>query len=280
MKSSDAALRSALYDSSVMAAYDLVTVTLAYGVQRWTTADTDKSFGGSTYYATGPAISHASIRSTYGTEVSTGDLYLRGNVLIGGTSIAQRALQGEFDDAPVQYRRAYVPNWTTTPTAVVNVFTGRVEEVMVDSFGVELRLKSLLAKAQEERPLRVVGPFCPWVLYGSQCGAVKATFTHARTVAAGTTASAVKLSSDSTMATPGGTLEFTSGVLNGKLASVRSYDSGTYVATLVSPLPQVPATGDGVNVVRGCDRRRTTCSTTFARLVSFGGFPDLPRGSR
>jgi uncharacterized phage protein (TIGR02218 family) len=277
VKTSDATLRAALYDANVMVGADLVDVDLALGHQRWTAADQNVVVGGVTYYAGGPVIAHGAVRSAAATEVAVCDLTLKGSYQISGRTVASRALSGEFDNRDVAFRRIFKALWTDTPTTAVDVFTGRVAEVLIDSFGVELRVKSIMYKTEEHRPLRIIQTNCPWVLYSPECGAVASSFRASDSVAAGTTASAVKLTTGTSLATPGGTIEFTSGALNGIVAVIRAYDAGSKTATLVTQLPAVPATNDTLYVYRGCDRTRTTCGSVFGRLVSMGGFPDAPR---
>lgn len=278
MKPSDATVRSTLYDANVMVQAELVDVNLAIGHQRWTTAGQNVSVGGATYYAGGPVIEHGSIRVTNEPgEIPTCDLSLRGDYAVAGVDLAARARAGDFDDRDVAFSRVYMPTWAASPTMAVDAFSGRVAEVVFDSYSVELRLKAITYKTQERRPLRVVQSMCPWVLYASECGATKASFSALDTVAAGSTALVVILGAGTAWATPGGTMQFNTGNLAGITAVIRSYNSGTRAATLVTQLPQVPDVNSQVYVSRGCDRRRATCGTTFSRLVAFGGFPDAPR---
>jgi hypothetical protein len=48
--------------------------------------------------------------------------------------------------------------------------------------------------------------------------------------------------------------------------------------TLHVALPSAPATGDALQVIRGCDQTRSTCKLVFINLLRFGGFPDAPKG--
>ena len=37
------------------------------------------------------------------------------------------------------------------------------------------------------------------------------------------------------------------------------------------------AVNDQLNVIRGCDKTRGTCSSIFSNIARFGGFPDAPK---
>jgi hypothetical protein len=104
---------------------------------------------------------------------------------------------------------------------------------------------------------------------------VQATYTDAlKTVAAGSTALVINLSATSTMANAGGYIKITSGTLVNTVRTIRSVVG--VAVTLSSPLPSVPATGVTLQVVKGCDKTRTTCNA-FGNIAKYGGFPDTPK---
>ena len=276
MKSSDATLRATLYNANVMALADLLDVDLAIEHQYWCTTPQSWSIGGHTY-APGPVMERGPVRGSYGTEVATCDILLKGMHEVAGRTLSSRALTGEFDNRDVSYKRIAIPAWGDTPSMAFDVFTGRVAEVILTSTTVELRLKSILYKTEEQRPLRVMQPMCPWVLYSPECGAVQSSHEQAHTTASGSTTSSVVLQASAAgYAGPGSSVRFTSGPLNGVVAAVRSYDDPSRTLSLVSQLPTAPGPSVSCYATRGCDRRRATCGTTFNRLVAMGGFPDAP----
>jgi uncharacterized phage protein (TIGR02218 family) len=47
--------------------------------------------------------------------------------------------------------------------------------------------------------------------------------------------------------------------------------------TLLNPLPLVPSAGDAFTAYPGCDKTQATCTTKFANLGAFRGFPFIPQ---
>ncbi len=262
-------------NSESMCAIDLWTFEFPAGTYyRWTTFERDVSFGGNTWSAAGPVIDHGATRAASGVEVSTLDLELKGVYLIGGVSLASLAATGAMDDIAVTYERLYLPTYATTPTADYKVllFSGYVVDVEPSSTIVKLVAKSILARADEELPRRTVGPMCGWSWGSTRCGINKSLWQASDTVAAGSTTQAIKLTTGTAYAVPGAQVQFA----DGQWRNVVAYDAATKTATLDSPLAAVPATGSALTIWRSCDKAQTTCSGTYANLVHFGGFPQVP----
>jgi hypothetical protein len=72
-----------------------------------------------------------------------------------------------------------------------------------------------------------------------------------------------------------GTITFSSGVLNGYTANLKSSDSTTL--TVVDQLPVAPQPGDTFNAYPGCNHTTGAggCGT-FNNLVHFRGYPNVP----
>jgi uncharacterized phage protein (TIGR02218 family) len=273
MKTTNATLDATLALNTQQLA-DVYYFEFREGFQVWTSADTDIVYGATTFLCNGPVITRGQAKSSAGLSVDTMDISLAPHgATVGGVGLKAAALQGMFDNVRVVVSRAYMQTWNVNPQ-LVTVFDGYVVEANPSSTEVQLTVKSALNKLTEQLPRRTIQPQCPYRVYDSGCGLAAASFTHARTVAAGSNTSIVCLSSASTNANVGGYLQFTSGVLTGVLRTITGV-SGIDI-TLNMPLPSIPVIGVGVNVVKGCDKTRTACRT-FSNIAKYGGFPDTPK---
>jgi uncharacterized phage protein (TIGR02218 family) len=273
MKQVSQALRDSLYNNDLHVLADLYTLAFRDGTKRFTSHPTAITVGVTTW-ATGPGFERSDLRCTSGLEVDTLQVTIYPDATtVGGVAMVQAARTGLFDAIRFTLQRVYMPTAGDVSAGVVTEFDGTVDKVEASSTEIRLTVKSLLAQLGVQLPRRLTMAQCPYTVYSAACGASKAAFTHTRTAAAGSTASVVNLSSSSTNASVGGTIAFTSGALAGVTRTVKAV-SGS--AVTVNALPAAPTVGDGITVVRGCDRTRTTCGTVFSRLVSFGGFPDTP----
>lgn len=68
------------------------------------------------------------------------------------------------------------------------------------------------------------------------------------------------------------------GAAHGLGAAIKSdrIEDGLRIITLWEPLRAHIAAGDHVTLTAGCDKRVATCRDTFANLLNYQGFPDLP----
>lgn len=76
----------------------------------------------------------------------------------------------------------------------------------------------------------------------------------------------------------GGTIEWTSGANDGRLAEIMLHEvsSGVVTVTLLEA-PVRPIAADDAFVIRaGCDKRAETCRAKFANMVNFRGYPHIP----
>lgn len=243
-------------------------------VLRWTNFDAPLSFGGETWTNPGVVLNTPVARSALGLEVATVRISLASaTVTVGGLPVQQAAAARAFDGARVEIRRTYMDNPGTVPGTVLR-FAGEVSDVEPGSMTVQLTIRSDMAKLDQVLPRRVTAPACPYAVYSAQCGAVIGDFTDTHTVTSGSTRKIVNLSGTSANANVDGWLEFTSGALAGKRATIGAVIDSNTVELYLS-LPAAPAVGDGVNVVRGCSKRRLDC-IAFGRLASYGGMPEMP----
>ena len=76
----------------------------------------------------------------------------------------------------------------------------------------------------------------------------------------------------------GGTVEWTSGANDGRLAEIMLHEvsSGIVTVTLLEAPVRTIATDDAFVIRAGCDKRIETCRTKFANVGNFRGFPHIP----
>lgn len=75
-----------------------------------------------------------------------------------------------------------------------------------------------------------------------------------------------------------GRLDVTGGAAQGLRGVVKKdyTEDGQRVIELWAPLGADVATGDGLRLIAGCDKRFETCRVKFDNLLNFHGFPDIP----
>lgn len=74
----------------------------------------------------------------------------------------------------------------------------------------------------------------------------------------------------------GGRASFTSGANSGRSVEIKGWDLSTSAVTLFLGAPFLPATGDTVNLIPGCDKRKATCQDRFNNYINFRGEPFIP----
>lgn len=261
-----------------------------------------------------PRIERGVVKTTIGTEVGTMSLsiLLDGTELLppaatGATQfgLAEAIGAGLFEGAHVRATRLFLSNHPTYPltpasfAAVLQggltLFAGQVTETKLTRSKADLTVSSYMVKTNIGFPLRVFQPTCLNTLYDKQC-----TFSRTANVTAGgppVTASArhdgtVGISIAPTMVlvpvtgasalTTGffelGTLQMTSGPMAGVQRPIREWVNafGAQYAFLLTPLPRVPVSGDGVRLQVGCSKDEATCISKFNNLANFAGQPRIP----
>lgn len=64
--------------------------------------------------------------------------------------------------------------------------------------------------------------------------------------------------------------------IKAEIAYAEDSEDDTITLALIRPLPALPAAGDTIEIVEGCDKRFATCRDRFANGKNFRGFPHLP----
>jgi uncharacterized phage protein (TIGR02218 family) len=163
----------------------------------------------------------------------------------------------------------------TTPIGGVTLFHGRVSTVdQVGRTSATITVASDLVVLDYDMPRNLYSPTCLHTLYDSGCGVPRGTYAANGTVGAGSTATLIAFSG-ALASHAQGSIVFTSGVNANVRATVKSAVAGASLS-LIYPLPSPPATGDAFTVYAGCDHTQATCSSRFANLAAFRGFPFVP----
>ena len=280
MRTISTALQTVLNTGGPFVVADLFTITLTNGtVLRWTTNETPLTIGANTFVV-GPPVERDKAKWSMGLNVDQLTLTILddGSQTINGQALVVAAWQKFFDYAQIEIDRFISDSWTNTAVGAVSWFIGYVGQISLQGKTIEITVESPLAMLKATFPRTYVLPSCANTLYDGVCSILAANFTYAGTVGAAPTATSFPLTlsggnlPDGSF--QGGILKFTGGVNDGQTRTVKSYVGG--VITLVYPLYAVPAAGDGVSAIFGCDKTRATCTSRFNNLVHYRGFPYVP----
>lgn len=266
---------------------DLLLITLADGVTEYALTNASNSivYDGKTWTpldSDGKSIQFkvGRIRQSMELEVDKVEIEM-GNPTLGGKKLSVLVTTGVLDGATVEVSKLFTQA-NGTPIEAVLLFAGDLSVPEPNATECRLTVRSVLRQLEnDERPLRVVQPGCPWNVYDARCGLTKANFTTTHTIAYVGVAP-----NDKRLVTPvpataimyPGWITWKTGTNKGQTRMIRSNAAGAL--TLATPLPYTPALGDEVEVVRGCPKTRVACLNTFNNLNRFGSFPDVPRNRR
>lgn len=185
---------------------------------------------------------------------------------------------GRFDGAEV---RCWQVNWAAPDQRIV-LFRGHFGEVTraAGSFRVELRG---LSDALNQPQGRVYQAGCSAVPGDAHCGfdLSQAGYTAEGVLAGSDDLGGLLILGAADQATgwfERGSLTALDGPAAGLVAMIRRDDpaSGGRRIELWEPLAAMPAPGDRLRLVAGCDRTAATCRTKFANFANFRGFPHVP----
>ena len=274
----------------------LVTLQLVSGITlNWSGADCDiyDPTTGTTFTCggqTGPFLEMADTRmqlhQKLGTDVDQITMEVTGgSATIGGLSYFQAALRRQFAGAFVQIREAVAANtqgnqsWPFAVTGSYVVFSGFVAEVDGGSAKISLTVNTAMDRLQSQWPRNLVAPTCVNILGSSLCGVTLSPLAVTSTAQSGSTAGIIICGlAQAADYFDLGVLSFTSGTNAGLSRSVRLWTPGS--ATLMTPFPQAPATGDNFTITPGCDLSTgpNGCAK-FSNFANFRGFPFVPAPS-
>lgn len=186
---------------------------------------------------------------------------------------------GRFDDATARF---FQVNWASLGSGAAKLLKGRVVLAEVEGSRFKLTIQSETGKFSQEIG-RTITAYCDADFGDARCG--YSPIIDAMTVTAVTDERVFTVDNPNARADDffnRGTVQFTSGALNGgRPIEVFDFSLAGNVA-LWAPLPEPPQVGDTLNVRQGCydpdtgeSKTRAACMF-FDNIVNFRGFPDVP----
>jgi uncharacterized phage protein (TIGR02218 family) len=231
-----------------------------------------------TFVAGGVTFARGRVKVIVGTEVDDMNITLLcGDAdTLGGVPWPQAARGGAFDGARFVLERVYMATWNDTSAGTLIVFGGQAGDVHPARHAIAVTVKSDLAILANPMPRNSYQPGCLHNLYDAGCTLAAATFTVSGAI--NNTSTTTALFTNLASVVPGyyelGVITFTSGANNGLKRTVKTYGAGA--VEVVPALPVAPGIGDTFTIYPGCDKQQATCSTKFANLTHFRGFPYVP----
>lgn len=278
MRTLSAALQAVFAAGPPYVVADLYDVLLNDGTHLfWTSSQADLLIGNQLYKA-GPAISRDKISWKRGLEVDqvTVTVLDDGSTLINGQTLVAAAWKNLLDDAKITISMFISDSWANTAPGATELLTGLIGEISSLGKALTLTVESPLVRLKSTAPRNPVLPSCSNTLYDAGCTLLEAAYSFAGSVGAGASARSFALAgiAEADGYFTNGKIKFTNGANAGQVRGIKSYVGG--VVTLAYPLYTVPAAGDTVTAVAGCDYTRATCSAKFANLAHFRGYPYVP----
>jgi uncharacterized phage protein (TIGR02218 family) len=179
---------------------------------------------------------------------------------------------GRFDDAVARF---FQVNWSSLSSGAIELLKGRVVLAEVEGSRFKLSIHSEVSKFSQDIG-RTITPYCDADFGDARCS--YSPIVDAVAVTAVTDAMNFTVSNPNARANDyfnQGTVQFTSGALNGtRPVEVSDWSSGG-VLTLWTELAEAPEIGDTLNLAQGCGKTRADC-LAYDNVLNFRGFPDVP----
>lgn len=283
MKSASSGFQNMLATAQQLVMADLYTITLQDGtVLHYTDAPQNITVNGHTFLApymdSAPGFSRQPIKLELGLQAGTieVDLHYDTNTLIDGQLPGAFAHAGGFDRATIQIDKFLSTGFSNTSNGTVNMYTGIVSDIEVDSTLVKLNVASKVLLLNTAWPRNYFLPQCNHALFDSGCTLSAGLYAQVGSVSSGTqTVINTSLTqADGYFAL--GYVTFTSGVNNGLTRMIKSSTNSGGALTLMYPLPVPCNPGDAFKAYPGCDKSQNTCTTKFNNLTHFRGYPYVP----
>lgn len=264
---------------------DAYTITLRSGVVlQWSGADAGIQIG-STLHTVGPVISRTRVRFAIGLSVDQLTVTLHDNtrnpVLIGGQPLLAAARAGALTNARLVLQRAFWGEGSNGPVGAIRWFTGFVDDVGGDRFGLTLKVSSYTKLLNVTVPRDVYQSTCLNSLYDPRCGKSRAAYTVTAAASSATDAARTTFTASSLSQAAGwfslGVIECLTGANAGLWRTVKLHAAGG-VITVLQPWPFAVAAGDTFALEAGCDKLLDTCdSAKFNNRLRFRGQPFIPQ---
>lgn len=158
---------------------------------------------------------------------------------------------------------------------VAIIWTGRILAVEFAGSLATITCEPVTTSLKRTGLRRLYQRQCPHVLYGTACGANKASFSAPATLSAvnGTTLNSATFGLYADGYFSGGYLDIVAdGVTERRFITAHT---GTQIIINVPLIGLV--SGDTITVYAGCDHSKPTCKDKFNNLLNYGGFPYIPQ---
>lgn len=234
----------------------------------FTDHDRDLAVSGQIYLAAG-GYSASAIKSD--SAMSTDNLDVEG--YLDSDLITEADLSnGLWDYAAVKIGCV---DWSAPALGVDWQRTGWLGEVTITGQAYKAELRGIM-QALQQTIGRTYTPLCDAQLGDARCKVGLAAHTVTGTV--GSVPDRMMINDSARSEAAGwfayGMLTFTSGLNSGASREVLTSAVGSI--TLAYPFSYEIAPGDGYSLVRGCVKTKACCKDTFANVVNFRGFAEIP----
>jgi uncharacterized phage protein (TIGR02218 family) len=256
---------------SVTTLATLWKVTRADGlVYGFTDHDEDLVVAGVTYKAS-TGYARSAVRATLG--FAPDNLELSG-ALASSAITAADIRAGLWDYAVVEI---FYCNWADLTQGVGKLSKGKLGAIKDGRNGFLSELLGLSSHLGQAIG-RVYSPACDANLGDARCTVNLAPFTKAGAVTAVTSkrAFADAARGEANGYFDGGKLTWLTGNNAGLKMEVKTFLLAGGAFTLQLPMPFAVQVGDTYSAIHGCDKTPATCIATFANIVNFRGFPNVP----
>lgn len=235
---------------------------------RYTSADTNVTYGGATYTPT-PMVRATVASGEAGSDIGTLDLMFP----VDHPFVA--LLMGPYGSGLPMSVTVRARHRDDPAAEFITGFLGQSAAVSLDSAELKITFASAQARLQRKLPRLQVSRQCPFMLYDAYCNVNPTAFQWTTTVVDITN---TRLTLTGLFNQPdkryfvGGVI-LLGGVVRGFIE--RQDDTSIY---LLQPSVDIRV-GDTVTLYAGCDRLQVTCHQRFGNAARYGGLPDLPQQS-
>jgi uncharacterized phage protein (TIGR02218 family) len=237
----------------------------------FTSHDRDITYGGVTYLS---SISYTPSNKDANMTLSVNNSDMSGYFSIGGI-VKEDVENGLYDGAEVY---ELIVDYSDS-TLIKNLGKGFLGEVEITENGFKAEYRSLTQKLQQ--PIgRYYTAECNAQLGDTRCGVTIADFTYTGAITSVTSnqafidSSLIGTQSDDYYNY--GLITCTSGLNSGLSREVKDYTDATGQITTFLPFAYDVVVADTFTVYAGCDKRKTTCISTFNNVINFRGFDMIP----
>lgn len=231
---------------------------------RYTSSDSDVSYGGNTYTAV--PIARGAVEATSETARLSLEITCARDLPV----LSLFATMPPESVVAVTLRRLHAGDGEA-----ITLWMGRILNVTLNNSAAEIHCESVYTSLKRVGLRRMYQKGCPHVLYRAGCGLDSTDFDLPRTVAtvSGTTITMTTMAGYADGYFAGGYIEWESATGYFERRAIRSQVGA--VVTIAFPLPGLAAS-DSVNLYPGCDHTLSTCEAKFGNRLNYGGQPYYP----